>query len=167
MLISESYLFLNKELHKGGSYGQKGDKWAPRVRALIENLNPSTILDYGCGQGALARSLAIDIHEYDPAIAGKDSPPEAADLVICTDVLEHIEPDCLEEVLNHLAAQTKTVLFAVISTRPARKVLADGRNAHLIVQPWEWWRTHLATRFTLTDPVTYDNEFEILLHPKK
>jgi 2-polyprenyl-3-methyl-5-hydroxy-6-metoxy-1,4-benzoquinol methylase len=164
VLISDSYLLLNQQLHEQGSFGGKGDKWAPRVRELIETLRPSTILDYGCGQGALARALDIDILEYDPAIAGKTSLPDPADLVVCTDVLEHIEPECVGEVLDHLKALTKVALFAVISTRPAKKVLADGRNAHLVVQPWEWWRTQLATRFTLTTPVIYHKEFEILLH---
>ncbi len=77
-------------------------------------------------KGLLAKGIDVVTSEYDPAVAGKDLPPEPADLVVCTDVLEHIEPDCLDDVLSDLARLTKKVLLVNISTRPAVKVLADG-----------------------------------------
>jgi 2-polyprenyl-3-methyl-5-hydroxy-6-metoxy-1,4-benzoquinol methylase len=120
-------------------------------------------LDYGCGQGALGRALNQEISEYDPAIAGKDSSPQPADLVICTDVLEHIEPECLESVLDHLKSLTKEALFAVISTRPAKKTLADGRNAHLIIEPWSFWEEKLARRFRVEERAIHHKEVEVLL----
>ena len=43
--------------------------------------------------------LTFEIKEYDPAIPGKDSLPEPADIVVCSDVLEHIEPNYLLNVL--------------------------------------------------------------------
>jgi 2-polyprenyl-3-methyl-5-hydroxy-6-metoxy-1,4-benzoquinol methylase len=70
-----------------------------------------------------------------------DAAPEPHDIVACTDVLEHIEPDCLDDVLKDIRRCTKKVAFLLIATRPAIKVLADGRNAHLIQQPYTWWRT--------------------------
>ena len=85
--------------------------------------------------------------EYDPAIVGKDQEPEPADLVVCTDVLEHIEPDYLDEVLLHLRTKVKKRLFFAISLRPAGKTLADGRNAHLIVESAEWWLDRLSPYF--------------------
>lgn len=121
MLISERYLSLNKDLHDQGSYGRKGDKWTARVKQLLDQFKPDTVLDYGCGQGALSRSLDRHIAEYDPAIEGKNSLPAPADLVICTDVLEHIEPELLDNVLDHLKKVTHMALFAVICTRPAKK----------------------------------------------
>jgi hypothetical protein len=163
MLISEAYRSLNQDLHAQGSFGRYGDKWAERVRGLIAELRPATVLDYGCGQGTLKRALDFPIIEYDPAIPGKDTLPQPADLVICTDVLEHVEPDCLQSVLDHLMDLTKGHLFAVISTRPASKLLADGRNAHLIVEPWSFWRDQLSRRFVLTQQVEHQDEVEILL----
>ena len=72
-----------------------------------------------------------------------------AELVACCDVLEHIEPECLDDVLDHLEELTEVVLFASIHTGPASKKLDDGRNAHLIQQPMEWWLPKLWERFTL------------------
>ena len=51
--------------------------------------------------------------------------------MICTDVLEHIEPDCLQAVLGHLRQVSREYTFVNISTRAAVKSLHDGRNAHL------------------------------------
>ena len=81
-----------------------------------------------------------NIREYDPAVPGKDAEPQPADLVICTDVLEHIEPDCLNDVLDHIRQVSLKYAFVNVSTRPAVKFLQDGRNAHLIIQPADWWR---------------------------
>lgn len=166
MTISEQYRRLNKDLHEQGSYGRKGDKWARRVSELIGRLQPQTILDYGCGQGALGRALGVTIHEYDPAIEGKDHVPAPADLAVCTDVLEHIEPEHLDAVLDDLRRVTKVALFAVISTRPAKKTLADGRNAHLIVEPWPFWEAKLSARFRIEACVSHPKEVEVVLLPR-
>ena len=165
MLISDAYRQLNRHLHDQGSYGRKGDKWAERVKGLIEERQPATVLDYGCGQGALGRALDRPIAEYDPAISGKDMMPEPADLVVCTDVLEHIEPECLDAVLDDLQRVTKACLFAVVSTRPAKKFLSDGRNAHLIVEPWEYWQEKLSRRFRISETKIYHKEVEVVLLP--
>lgn len=163
MLISDQYRRLNRALHDEGSYGRKGDKWAARVQQLIERFEPRDILDYGCGQGALGRALDRTIREYDPAIAGKDARPEPADLVVCTDVLEHVEPECLDGVLDELQRLTRVCLFAVVSTRPAKKFLADGRNAHLIIEPWSFWEEKLASRFRVSETSANHKEVAAVL----
>lgn len=146
-LITPQYRELQRQLHASPrGYGQKGRKWAPAVVRLVELYGATSVLDYGCGQGSLKVELkkhlspAVRIDEYDPAIAGKDGIPEFADLVVCTDVLEHIEPDKLDNVLAHLKLLARQAVFMVVNLRPASKVLADGRNAHLIVESAEWWR---------------------------
>jgi hypothetical protein len=165
MLISPSYRALNSALHEGGKYGRHGDRWADQVRGLIDRYQASSVLDYGCGQGSLGRALGPVVREYDPAIAGKDSAPIPADLVICTDVLEHIEPDCLPDVLTHIYALSRTACFVVISTRPAQKFLADGRNAHLIVEGDDFWRERLLDHFTVRDWTSLDQEIAAVLEP--
>jgi hypothetical protein len=69
--------------------------------------------------------------------------PGFADLVVCTDVLEHVEPELLDTVLRHLRSLARKAVFVVIATRPSNKTLSDGRNAHLIVETAEWWIAHL------------------------
>ena len=82
-------------------------------------------------------------------------------------MLEHVEPECVEDVLDHLQSVTRVALFAVISTRPAKKILADGRNAHLLVKDWEWWQYRLSARFELMNPIENHKEFQIVLLPKR
>jgi hypothetical protein len=65
------------------------------------------------------------------------------------DVLEHIEPDCLDDVLDDLKRVTKGIGFFTVACGPAAKVLPDGRNAHLIQEPPEWWLPKLLERFDL------------------
>lgn len=145
-LISPAYLETQRTLHATPrGYGAKGHKWASTVAYLQQTFRAESILDYGCGGGGLMTALQYHlrlparIEEYDPAIAGKDALPRPADLVICTDVLEHIEPNRLMTVLDHLRSLTQTAAFLVIALDPANKTLSDGRNAHLIQESPEWW----------------------------
>src|SRR6185436_376305 len=82
--ISSGYRELQRELHaRPNGYGGKGDKWAAGVLAVAAAYDASSILDYGCGEGTLAKALAAAgrvCREYDPAVAGKDSRPAFADL---------------------------------------------------------------------------------------
>jgi hypothetical protein len=67
-------------------------------------------------------------------------------MVVCTDVLEHIEPEHLDAVLRHVCSLAKKAVFLQIATRPAKKCLPDGRNAHLTVQSAEWWLAKIPAR---------------------
>ena len=158
-LITEDYAALNKQMHaQKKHYGASSGKWAGQVRELYTAMKADSLLDYGCGKGHLAQQLPFTIKEYDPAITGKDKTPEPAALVVCTDVLEHIEPECLEDVLDDLKRVTREVLFVTIATRPANKHLPDGRNAHLIVESASWWLPKLMERFELRNFSNVDLE---------
>jgi len=147
-VISPDYLDLNKQLHRDNlAYGIGGEKHAPTVLKLVETMKTRSVLDYGCGKGYLAKAIPFPIWEYDPAMPGKDEPPRPADLVVCTDVLEHIEPEHLWAVLDDLRRCTLKVGYFVIYTEPAQKTLADGRNAHLIQKPRAWWQKRLEKFF--------------------
>jgi hypothetical protein len=146
LLISDEYLKLQAALHAGPrGYGNSGRKHAGEVLAVAAAMNLTSMIDYGAGGGTMKATLTRagwrgPIVEYDPAIPKINTPPmDPADLVTCTDVLEHIEPDNLRRVLAHIHYLTRLAAFLVISTVPSSKFLADGRNAHLIVQPPQWW----------------------------
>jgi hypothetical protein len=164
LLISEEYRQLNRNLHDSSEvYGISGQKYVEHVSNLLHTLGfpekVPTVLDYGCGKSTLRQSLghvangAITAdgnwQDYDPCIPGKDMPPKPADLVVCTDVMEHIEPECLDAVLDDLRRLTKVLLFIIVATRSANKTLSDGRNAHLIIEPAKWWLAKFMERFEL------------------
>jgi uncharacterized Rossmann fold enzyme len=149
-VISPEYRALNAQLHRENlGYGVGGGNHAKTVLKLAESLKTTSILDYGCGKGYLAKQIPFPIWEYDPAIPGKDESPRPADLVVCTDVLEHIEPELLPYVLDDLRRCVRQVGYFVIHTGAAQKTLADGRNAHLIQEGAEWWKAQLASFFTV------------------
>jgi len=148
MHISAQYRALQEELHASNEfYGTSGQLYAELVAAVSTQLQTKAILDYGCGKRTLETALGFDIHNYDPGIRGLDATPLPDDIVVCTDVLEHIEPEHLDGVLDDLKLLTKRVVVLSIATVPAKKYMSDGRNAHLIVQPFEWWLPKLQAKF--------------------
>lgn len=166
MLITPEYARLNAQLHQDrADYGTSGQRWAPVVEELAQKVGAGTILDYGCGKQTLAAALPHrTVLGYDPAVAALSAPASPADVVVCTDVLEHVEPDCVEAVLDDLCRVTDSAALITVATRPAVKTLADGRNAHLTVQPLAWWREHFLSRFDIIDVVEIDgHEFALLL----
>ena len=152
MLITESYRELNRELHaEQQSYGWSGWWWGDIVFNLMGTHECRNALDYGSGKGTLARELGEPpwLKNYDPAIKGLDGPPKPADLVICNDVLEHIEPECVDDVLDDIARLTGKIAVLIICYQLAKKTLPDGRNTHLIVKPVTWWLRKILDRFEL------------------
>lgn len=144
-LISPEYLGMNRALHAGPrGFGNSGRKHAQELIAMCSVLRVRSILDYGAGGGTLKKAMEAQawpgtITEYDPAIDGINALPSAADLVTCTDVLEHIEPEKLQDVLEHIHRLSRRASYLTISTQASHKILRDGRNAHLIVEPPAWW----------------------------
>ena len=170
MLISNEYKVLNSKLHESRpDYGTSSAKWVRVIKDICLKAKSVDVLDYGCGKSLLKSGLggAYEVSEYDPAIPGKETAPEPHDVVVCTDVMEHIEPDCLDSVLDDLKRLTKKYLFLTVATRPAKKFLEDGRNAHLIQKDMDWWRPKLDERFKILSEQEFTgNEFIMLLGVK-
>jgi len=143
-----------REAHaKEPKWGTSARKHKANVERLIEAIGARTLIDYGCGKGELFKTIrpntSIQVIEYDPGIEGKDTRPAGSyDLLVCLDVMEHIEPDHLNEVMEHFKDLIGKFGFFVISNRYAKAVLPDGRNAHLIVENPVWWESVFKTHFT-------------------
>jgi hypothetical protein len=150
--ISDDYLRLQQELHKNPNYGVASLQFAPIVADVIRQTGVRSLSDYGAGKQNLLKGLqqaGLPVSEYlpyDPAFP-EYGPPRPADLVCCIDVLEHIEPDLLENVLRELHSITVGLGFFSVHMGPAGKTLADGRNAHLIQKPSSWWLHRLVEYF--------------------
>jgi len=152
--ISEEYLAMQKQLHQNPQYGVASLSFAPIVADLIRQTNAQSVSDYGAGKQRLLQGLEQAgvrpkaYFPYDPVFP-EYGPAKEADLVCCIDVLEHIEPDRLDAVLVDLSRITIGLGFFSIHMGPAAKVLADGRNAHLIQQPSSWWLPRICQYFNV------------------
>lgn len=142
MLITDYYRDQNVTLHRTRpTYGSR--ERVARYQEIAELCDDGDrILDYGCGKASMSRHLS-NVTNYDPALYPEL--PDPHDVVVCMDVLEHIEPDCLKDVLKHLASLTKRIAYVVVSNARHGKKLPDGRYSHLIVKPAHWWLKRLCT----------------------
>ncbi len=149
-LVSDQYTKQLTRLHQiRESFGDSGsykhiDEW-------LANNKCHSLLDYGCGKGNVFKNIQkkfplIDCRGYDPGVPEYAVMPEIpAELVICTDVLEHIEPELIDNVLKHIESLTLKTAYLIIDTLPAQKNLPDGRNAHLIIENQDWWTNKILT----------------------
>ncbi len=152
-LISEGYRKMQQQLHENPNYGVASVHFAPMVAQVIDAAGAHELLDYGAGKGRLGIALKqyiqrpLIIRHYDPAIPEWAAPPQPCGFVACIDVLEHIEPALLDD----LQRVTAGIGVFTVHTKPAVKVLPDGRNAHLIQQPPAWWLPKFLDRFELAN----------------
>lgn len=136
---------------KHATYGQSSGRYLfdlyiiTRVLLLRTRARPLLILDFGCGKSTIADNLGrlfgsrVEVHKYDPAIPGlTELTTPRADLVINTDVLEHLDEHETDLLINDLFALSPNC-FINIATRTARAQLANGENAHATVRPAAWW----------------------------
>ena len=146
--ISPEYVEQNRQLHQERpDYGTSGQRYAQVVSGLIRRFDAKSVLDYGAGKCTLQAALLqadpafgwLEWTNYDPCIEGLDAEPEPADFVACTDVIEHVEEQCIDAVMKDLRRLTLKAAFLAIATRPAAKTLPDGRNAHLMVREPGYW----------------------------
>jgi hypothetical protein len=151
-LISEEYAAQQQHLHDTTEYGTMAQHYGPLLSQIVDKLEITHLLDYGCGSRmGLLKTLKVPrkltYQGYDPGVEELKAPPLPAEMVCCIDVLEHVEPEYLDNVLDHLCSLTEVVAFLSVHTGPAMKTLPDGRNAHLTQEPIEWWLPKLWSRW--------------------
>lgn len=123
------------------------------IGKLIRTYKVSTVLDWGCGRGdpyrgphKIWREWGVkwfDVWLYDPSFPTHDKPPPSEkkfDLVICSDVLEHVPEADVDAFVTNLFAHARTVVWASVCCRPAKKTFpTTGENLHVTVKPLQWW----------------------------
>ena len=161
-VITDRQRKLNSSLHQTDkNYGNRSDaagmaKNLPiALKKMHENGACNSLLDYGTGKGKLIERLheelpkAIKVKGYDPSIPKyAEKPIEPVDILTCLDVLEHIEMGSIDAVLKDIHSLTKGFCYLVIDLQPAVKKLADGRNAHILLAPPEWWIGRISQLFS-------------------
>lgn len=125
-----------------------------------QNSNPIRLLDYGAGYGTFKSKLLgqkqqpfpMTVVEYDPARPEKCKMPKGKyDIVVNTDVLEHVEEDCLEDVLAQLRDKTGTAAYIAIALFKAAEVIKGVGGAHINLKPEPEWRIRLAKYFDVRE----------------
>tara|TARA_Y100000739_G_C20511745_1_gene419881 strand:- start:306 stop:992 length:687 start_codon:yes stop_codon:yes gene_type:complete len=163
-----SFINASKELHqqnkcygKFSEYATKGslkhELTIPKAITAAHQIQPiNHILDHGCGQGGLVAVLTKDkgvegeTHGFDPAVKEFEYiQRDSYDLVTSIDVLEHVGREHVGQVLHEIKQLTKGFFFFCIDLMPANKQLPDGRNAHVLLGPPDWWTQQIKTYFKI------------------
>ena len=144
-MISDKYKKILTDIHADTPFGKRS-KIPKFAEDFIVKIKPNSILDFGCGKGRLVDKLKEEypdkvIQGYDPGNCKFDSSLDDVyvDLLMSTDVLEHIEPEFVDQTLEYLSKRSRYI-YHLIALSPAKLILPDGRNAHLILESKEWWR---------------------------
>ena len=170
MLISDEYRALNAQMHiDKPKWGAVGVANAEMVIHLCKRMGTKTFLDYGAGREKLRLALEPDgykVTSYDPCVPGIDTPPAPHDLVVCFDVLEHVEPECVDAVIADLARVTRKMGLYSVAMVPAKRSLPDGTNPHRSLHPYEWWAEKFERHFEILNAKKQSDSFGVIVRPK-
>lgn len=155
-------------------YGRSGIRYFDVIMPWIEYLKPKTILDYGCGHSELLDRIKLrydfQMIKYDPAIKKYSAvPSEHVDLVICTDVLEHLLRGNIYKTMVFIKKISDCVIYS-ISCRLAYIKLPDGTNCHKTVKPKSWWMNRLKkyyNKITIINENMMENDFTVICEDEK
>lgn len=168
---SEKYIELveaYKELHKEESKfrGISLVPFAIDMYGIIQYNKCKSIIDYGCGKAIAYKenfkeidpkkkipNFTVPLHKwwgidelslYDPGVPEHSTlPTKKADLVICTDVLEHVPEEDLDWVIKELCSLSNSAVFINVSSVPALKTFTTGKykgmNVHVSLFDHAWW----------------------------
>lgn len=144
-MISDTLKKMYTDIHKSTPFGKRA-KFPKNLEKFIKKKQPKSILDFGCGKGRLIEVIKttypeIDVLGYDPANPDYDIDltDVRVDMIISSDVLEHVEPEFITPTLSDIRSKSR-FYFHLIACSPAKLILPDGRNAHLIIEDDVWWR---------------------------
>lgn len=167
-LVTDYYRSVLEKEHSQGEWGVASIEYAPRIANIMRRHKLNEILDYGAGAGNLEKNLLIllpnvIVHNYEPGIPKWNNKPNPCKMVACTDVIEHIEPDCLNDVLNDLQRVIEKYAFISISTVPAYRVLNNGWNAHICLKDPKEWKEIFEKKFNIIKLNMFDSGIELEL----
>jgi len=169
-LGSERFFAIARRLHaEMPDYGNAGDQFVPVVTQLIDRLGFRSVLDFGCGKGRFVHVLrqhlamrgGIIVEGFDPAVPGYDAEAGPADLVTCFDVLDQVDPSCLDATLAYISGLTRsTALFALLSEAvlpgvPTAGLQVKRTDRCMPGRAAELWATAIGRHFDIYDRGPY------------
>jgi hypothetical protein len=93
-------------MHQGcDTFGVSSAPYFDMIRKPAQKFGIREMLDYGCGKRLVHQHFSREfvVREYDPGLPACTVLPDPSHMVIYMDVLDHVEPDLLDNVLDHLA----------------------------------------------------------------
>jgi hypothetical protein len=135
---------IESDMRWGASGYRYSGKWIESI--LIANPQILTALDFGAGHCTLSDNIPdVCWTNYDPAIPGIDLPVIGRfDLVVATDVLEHVEPPMINQTIKEIGELSGYMIALDIPNEGTGGVLEDGpykgHDEHLIIQGAKWWQ---------------------------
>jgi hypothetical protein len=159
-VISEEYRkkleWATKEMPWGGAVIGSH----PRILKWAKEYECKSILDYGSGKSDFLNIINVEfpdhgfqINQYEPGRPEFAMDPPVSDMSICVDVLEHIEPEKLDNVLDHIYAKTNKIFYFKVCLVASHSTFPDGQNLHLIIEDKDFWIDKLSKYYTLEDIV--------------
>ena len=164
--MQSDFLKASKELHETNPDYGKASEYINKnsmkfgltipaaVNASIKQFGISSFLDHGTGKGGLVQILEntfkerLDVAGFDPAVEEyRKKPDKKYDIVTSIDVLEHIGIKEIDKTLEDIHRLTDKCFFFCIDLVPASKKIKDGRNAHFLIAPSEWWLQKIKQHF--------------------
>ena len=121
---------------------------------LVSRLQFSSVIDLGCGSGfiiARLRELGKEVCGVDGSVEALKAAPASVkesitlrdltaplylgqyDLVVCTEVAEHLEEEFAEIVVDNICANAKHLIFFTAATP------GQGGHYHVNEQPHSYW----------------------------
>ena len=162
----------SKDLHKNyATYGASSEYSNPQshkylltipraVQACQEvETSIASLLDHGTGNGGLPSILnaalpTLKVAGYDPAVKiFSQTINQKYDIVTSIDVLEHISKSEIQKTLDEIHDATNKFFFFCIDLIPAIKQTSDGRNAHFLIAPSDWWTAQLKNKFNIVTTI--------------
>lgn len=157
--LQQEYVSYYVDLHhQDALYGNGAHELMEYILPFIVELKPQSILDYGAGKSDFVMDISSYVNDcqgykFDPAI--KDIavlPKDKVDLVINTDVMEHIPEENIEATLEKISRISQNVYFNICTTL-SDEILPNGKNAHITIKPPEWWQKKIEKFFPAAYPV--------------
>ena len=142
MILYNEYLEQAKLVHQNEKKwtGTTVRQYIPEINQIRKDKKIVTMLDYGCGK-AQHHDATWGAYKYDPAIPEFEQKPATTfDLVISTDVLEHIPYEDLPMVIRDIFSYANKWVFISVCCREAREILPNGMNAHATVMSQKAWK---------------------------
>lgn len=144
-LISDRHRDLYRRHYDTRVVESRPSAWLPRIEALADRHGLRTVVDYGCGAArGVSRFSRLAVTDYDPAVPGCEWVPAPADLVVSVHALEHVEPESVDAVIDHMRGLALRALLVVVSCEASTKTLPDGSPWHSFVRPWDYWLGRLS-----------------------